>query len=138
MGEFIMQNLALVALFLASGAMLLWPEISKLSGAGGSEVGTLEATRLINQGPVLVLDVRDEKEFAAGHLPKARHIPLRDLTGRLGEISKFKDKPVIVTCKGGTRAGAACRFLRKSGLTKVFQLKGGVAAWQQASLPLEK
>ena len=138
MGEFIMQNLALVALFVASGAMLLWPEISKLAGAGGAELGTLEATRLINQGPALVLDVRDEKEFAAGHLPKARHIPLRDLAGRLGEIAKFKDKPVIVTCKGGTRARAACRFLRKSGFTKVFQLKGGVAAWQQASLPLEK
>lgn len=138
MGEFIMNNLALVALFVASGAMLLWPELSKLAGAGGAEVGTLEATRLMNQGPALVLDVRDEKEFAAGHLPKARHIPVRDLSGRLGEISKFKDKPVIVTCKSGTRSAAACRLLRKSGFTKVFQLKGGIAAWQQAHLPVEK
>ena len=138
MGEFIMQNLALVALFVASGAMLLWPEISKLAGAGGAELGTLEATRLINQGPALVLDVRDEKEFAAGHLPKARHIPLRELGNRLGEIGKYKDKPVIVTCRGGTRGGMACRFLRRSGFNNVFQLKGGVASWQQASLPLEK
>lgn len=138
MGEFIMNNLALVALFLASGGMLLWPELSKLAGAGGNEVGTLEATRLMNQGPALVLDVRDEKEFAAGHLPKARHIPVRELAGRLGEIAKFKDKPVIVACRSGTRSAAACRLLRKSGFSKVFQLKGGLASWQQAGLPVEK
>ena len=138
MGEFVMNNLALVALFLASGVMLFWPEIMKLSGGGGQEIGTLEATRLMNQGNLLVLDVRDEKDFAAGHLPKARHIPLKDLAGRLGEIGKFKDKPVIVTCRGGARAGMAARFLRRSGFNNVFQLKGGVASWQQASLPLEK
>lgn len=137
MGEFVMNNLALVALFMASGAMLLWPELARLSG-GGAEIGTLEATRLMNQGPFLSLDVRDEKDFVAGHLPRARHIPIRDLAGRLGEIAKFKDKPVIVTDRGGTRAGAACRFLKKSGFSSVFQLKGGLAAWQQASLPVEK
>ena len=132
MGEFLINNIALVALFVASGVMLFWPEIQKLAGGGGAEIGTLEATRLMNQGS-LVLDVRDEKDFAAGHLPKARHIPLRDLAGRLGEIGKFKEKPVIVT-----GAGAACRILRGSGFNNVFQLKGGMAAWQQASLPVEK
>jgi rhodanese-related sulfurtransferase len=138
MGEFLMNNLALVALFLASGVMLLWPEILKLAGGGGAEVGTLEATRLMNQSGSLVLDIRDAKEFAAGHLPRARNIPLRDLPGRLGELAKFKDKAVIVTDKGSTRAGTACRFLRRSGFGNVFFLKGGVAAWQQASLPVER
>ena len=138
MGEFLMNNAALVALFLASGVMLLWPEISKLSGAGGSQIGTFEATRLINQGPALVLDVRDEKDFAAGHLPKARHIPASELATRLAEIGKFKEKPVIVTERSGPRAGSASKLLRNSGFTQVFQLKGGVAAWQQASLPVER
>jgi len=138
MGEFVMNNLALVALFLASGVMLLWPEIMKLAGGGGAEVGTLEATRLMNQSGSLVLDIRDAKEFAAGHLPRARNIPLRELSGRLGELAKFKDKAVIVTDKGATRAGSACRFLRRSGFANVFFLKGGVAAWQQASLPVER
>jgi rhodanese-related sulfurtransferase len=136
--EFLMNNLALVALFLASGAMLVWPELSKLVGVGGQDIGTLEATRLMNQGGVLVLDVRDEKEFAAGHLPKARHIPVRELSARLSELAKFKAKPVIVTCKSGPRAAAACRLLRQSGFGSVYQLRGGVPAWQQASLPLEK
>ncbi len=138
MGEFLANNIMLVALFLASGFLLIWPELSRFSGAGGAQVGTLEATRLMNQGVSLVLDVRDAKEYSAGHLPRARHIPLAELAGRLGEITKFKEKPVIVTDRTGARSGAACRLLRKSGFTNVYQLKGGLAAWQQASLPVEK
>ena len=137
-GEFIANNLALVAVFLASGVMLVWPEVSRLMGVGGAEIGTLEATRLMNQGPTLVLDVRDAKDFAAGHLPRARHIPLRELSGRIEEIAKFKARPVIVTDRSGTRAASACRFLKHSGFTNVYQLKGGLNAWQQASLPIEK
>ena len=135
MGEFLMNNLGLVALFLASGLMLVWPEISKLSGAGGAQVGTLEATRLMNQGVSLVLDVREAKEYAEGHLPRARHIPLQELAKRIDEIGKYKDKPVLVTSKGGN---AALRSLKQAGFTTVYQLKGGLAAWQQASLPVEK
>ena len=137
MGEFIANNLLLVALFVASAVMLVWPEISKLIGVGGAEIGTLEATRLMNQGS-LVLDVREEKDYAAGHLPKARHIPVRELGKRLEAIAKYKSKPVIVTDKSGTRAAAACRLLKHSGFSSVYQLKGGLNAWQQASLPVER
>jgi rhodanese-related sulfurtransferase len=137
MGEFLINNLALVALFVASGMMLFWPEIMKIAGGAGAEVGTLEATRLMNEGKTLVLDVRDEKDFAAGHLPKARHIPLGELSKRLDEIAKWKARPVLVTGKGPS-ASAAVRFLKRSGFENVVLLKGGVASWQQASLPLEK
>jgi len=136
-GEFILNNIALVALFLASGVMLVWPEIMRLV-AGASEIGTLEATRLMNQGPTLILDIRDGKEYATGHLPRARHIPLGELSKRVEEIGKYKDKPVIVTCRNGARAGTASRFLRKAGFSSVYQLKGGLVAWEQASLPVEK
>ena len=138
MGEFLINNLALVALFLASGAMLFWPEISKLAGGGGEALGTLEATRLMNQASTLVLDIRDDKDFAAGHLPRARHIPLPDLEKRAAEIQKFKDKPVLVTCRNGNRSSAAARVLKKLGFSNVFQLKGGLVAWEQASLPVER
>lgn len=138
MGEFILENIALVALFVASGTMLFWPEISRLAGAGGAQLGTLEATRLMNQSGTLVLDIRDGADFAAGHLPRARHIPMAELSKRLDEIGKFKAKPVLITCRTGARAGAAARVLRQAGFTSVFALRGGVAAWQQASLPVEK
>jgi rhodanese-related sulfurtransferase len=136
-GEFLVNNFALVGLFLASGAMLLWPEISRLTGGSG-EIDTLEATQLMNRGQILVLDIRDGPDFATGHLPRARHIPLGELSKRVDEIGKFKDKPVIVTCKNGRASGTASRFLRKAGFTTVYQLKGGLAAWQQASLPVER
>jgi rhodanese-related sulfurtransferase len=136
-GEFVMQHLGLVALFLASGVMLAWPELSRLAG-GANEVGTLEATRLMNQGTTLILDIRDGADFATGHLPRARNIPLKEIDARVAEIAKFKDKAVLVTCKTGARAAAASRALKRAGFNTVYQLKGGLAAWQQASLPLEK
>ncbi len=137
MGEFLLNNIALVALFLASGALLIWPDLSVFAG-GASTVGTLEATQLMNQPGTLVLDVREAAEFAAGHLPRARHIPLGELGKRMDEIAKFKDKPVVVTCRSGARSGSACRTLKKAGFTKVVNLKGGVPAWEQASLPVER
>jgi rhodanese-related sulfurtransferase len=136
-GSFLLENFPLVAIFVASGVMLFWPEISRL-GAGGSEIGTLEATRLMNQGTTLVLDVRGQKEYAAGHLPRARHIPAEELAKRVEEIGKYKDKPVLLTSAAGPRGGAASRVLKSAGFTQVYRLKGGLDAWQQASLPLER
>jgi rhodanese-related sulfurtransferase len=139
-GEFLLNptNAMLVALFFASGTMLVWPELSKLLGGASAALGTLEATRLMNQPSTLVLDIRDDKDFAAGHLPRARHIPLKELESRAAEIQKFKEKPVLVTCRNGNRSGSAARVLKKLGFTNVFQLKGGLAAWEQASLPVER
>ena len=137
MGEFVVQNIWLVALFVGSGVVLVWPELSRLIGSPG-EIGTLEATRLMNQGTTLILDVRDEKEYAAGHLPRARNVPLNDLEKKAAELQKFREKPVIVTCRSGPRSGAATRVLKRAGFSNVYVLKGGIAAWQQASLPLEK
>jgi len=138
MGEFLANNVMLVVLFVTSGFMLIWPELSRFSGAGGAQVGTLEATRLMNQGVCLILDVRDAKEFAAGHLPRARHIPVRDLATRLEELAKYREKSVIVSARSNVQAAGAVRALKRAGFKAVYQLKGGVAAWQQASLPVEK
>ena len=137
MAEFLLNNWALVLLFLASGTMLVAPDILGFAGAAG-ELNTLDATRLMNQGPTLVLDVRDAQEFAAGHLPRARHIPLADLSNRISEIEKYKEKSVLVTCAKGPRSSSAAKRLRRAGFKSVFHLKGGLAAWQQASLPVEK
>jgi rhodanese-related sulfurtransferase len=136
-GEFLLQNWALVLIFLASGAMLAAPDLLRLAGGAG-DIGTLDATRLMNQGTTLVLDVRDAEHYASGHLPRSRHIPLGELSNRMGEIEKFKSRPVIVTCQKGVTSAKAARMLRHAGFTSVYSLKGGLAAWQQASLPVER
>ena len=134
--EFIQNNLLLVGLAVVSGAMLLWSFVGgKVSGV--TQVDTLEATRLINQD-ALVLDVREDKEFATGHIPKARHIPLGALASRLGELEKFKNKPIVVNCRSGQRSARACGILKKHGFEKAVNLAGGIVAWESAHLPVEK
>lgn len=137
MTEFISQNIMLVVLFVLSGIMVLWPTLAKMF-SGSREIGTLEATRLMNNGNALVLDIRDTGEFNGGRIPKSKNIPLSEIGKRVDEISKFKDKPVIVTCRTNNRASSAARQLKQLGFADVYQLAGGFGAWQQASLPVEK
>ena len=132
--QFIQDNWMLVALAGVSGAMLVWSFVSaRLSGV--EQADTLKATRLYNDD-ALVLDVREEKEFAAGHIPKAKHIPLGQLGGRIKELDKFKGKPVLVTCRSGNRSVSACRMLKKSGFETVYNQAGGIIAWERANLPV--
>lgn len=135
--QFVQTNVWLIMIAVVSGGMLVWPLIRRATG-GGKEVGTLEATQLINRRDALVLDVREPGEYAAGHLPGAKHVPLGQLASRLKEFEKFKERPVVVTCATGNRSGAAISILRKGGFNEAVNLKGGIAAWEQASLPLEK
>jgi rhodanese-related sulfurtransferase len=134
--KFIIDNIFFIALACVSGAMLVWPTLRR--GAGGPSVNTLEATQLINRQDALMLDVREQAEFAQAHILNARALPLSQLGARIGDIGKYKDKPVIVYCATGNRSSAAAAVLRKGGFTQVFNLSGGFAAWQQAGLPVQK
>jgi rhodanese-related sulfurtransferase len=134
--KFITEHIFLVALATVSGAMLVWPAIRR--GTGGPSISTLKATLLINQQNALVLDVRDAAEYEKGHLLNARHLALGELAGRSAEIEKYKARPVIVVCESGNRSDKAAAALRKQGFGQVFSLSGGIAAWRQAGLPLEK
>jgi rhodanese-related sulfurtransferase len=135
--EFVQNNIWLFVLAVASGAMLIWPIISSRI-QGGSEVGTLDAVQLINRRDALVLDVSDGNEYAARHIPHAKNIPLARLDQSMRELEKFKTRPVLVNCHNGMISAKACALLRKNGFNEVFRLKGGIAAWEQASLPVEK
>jgi len=129
-------NYLYIAAAVASGAMLVWPAIRR--GAGGPSISTLQATLLINQQNALVLDVREAAEYEKGHVLNARHLALGDLAARSTDIEKYKGKPVIVVCESGNRSEKAVTTLRKMGFGQVFSLNGGIGAWRQAGLPLEK
>ena len=130
-------NMMLFGLAVTTGGMLIWPFISRTYRAG-NEVGAFEAVQLINRRDALVLDVRDTGEFSAGHIGNAKHIPEAQLSERIKELERHKSRPIVVSCRAGARAPAVSGLLRKQGFPEVFALKGGIAAWQQASLPLEK
>jgi rhodanese-related sulfurtransferase len=132
--KFIQDNIFLIAVAFMSGAMLVWPLVRR--GAGGAVVNTLQATMLINKEDALILDVREPAEFNAGHILNARNIPLGELDKRAGELSKWKDKPIVVSCASGNRSGSAVGTLKKQGFTRAVNLAGGFGAWRQAGLPI--
>jgi len=131
-----MDNIYLVAVAFVSGAMLIWPLLRR--GAGGPLVNTLEATQLINRQDALVLDVREQAEYAQSHILNARGLPLSQLEARIGDLEKFKDKPLIVYCATDNRSRIAAATLKKRGFSNAVVLSGGFAAWQQAGLPVQK
>jgi rhodanese-related sulfurtransferase len=131
-----MDNMFLIAAAFVSGAMLVWPLVRR--GTGGAAVTTLEATQLINRQDALVVDVREQAEYAQAHILNSRLLPLSQIEARMVDIEKFKDKPVIVYCATGNRSNSAAAVLRKSGFSNVSNLSGGFAAWQQAGLPVQK
>ncbi len=137
MVEFLTQNILLVGLFLVSGGMVLWPLFSGIA-AGAKQIGTLEVTRLMNTGEAVIVDVREAAEFSAGRIPKSKNFPMVDLSKRLSELDKFKSRPIVVTCASGSRSTGAVRLLKGAGFSDLYLLKGGLSAWREASLPVEK
>jgi len=131
--EFIQQHWYWAALAAVSGTLLV---ITSLRGGRG--VSPAEATAFINRDDALVIDVREAGEFASGHILNARHIPLADLEKRIGELEKFKDKPVIVNCQSGGRSASACTVLKQAGFASVHNLEGGIGAWEQAGMPISR
>lgn len=136
MFEFIKQNAIYIGLALGSGIALLWPLLNR--SAGVPNISPSEAVLLMNRSKALVLDVRDEAEYVAGHIQGAKHIPVADLLARIKEIEKFKDKPVLVHCQKGMRAKAACSILRSQQFSQLQNLEGGIDSWIEAKLPIVK
>jgi rhodanese-related sulfurtransferase len=135
--SFIVANWPLALVFVISGGMLLWPLLQRRLSTV-REIGTLDATRLINSENALVLDVREPKDFSGGRLPNALHIPLSQVKARSAELAKHVARPVIVYCDRGLRAGAASSALAGLGFTRVQALRGGLRAWKDAGLPVQK
>lgn len=135
--EFFQNNVLLIGLALGSGVMLIMPLFKK--GAGGvPNLSNAEAVTLINRQHALVLDVRDVAEFAAGHLADAKNIPVAELQGRLQELKKYQNKPVLVHCQRGVRGAKACSILRAAEFKEIYHLKEGIDGWVGAKLPLVK
>ncbi|OIO04174.1 MAG: hypothetical protein AUJ49_03350 [Desulfovibrionaceae bacterium CG1_02_65_16] len=84
----------------------------------------------VRLGSRTLLDVRQDFEFAEGHLPGARHIPLPELSERLNELDR--NIPVLVYCHAGSRSLAAANMLAGQGFRQIMSLKGGIMAWNGA------
>ena len=135
--QFIRDNIGLVLVACLSGVMLLWPLFgNRLRGV--KQAGIAEALQLINHKNALVLDIREENEFNAGHILNSKQIPLDKLGERIGELERHRERPIVVVCRSGQRTSAACALLGRQDFGQVYNLTGGLLAWQKAGLPLEK
>ncbi|MFA6013733.1 MAG: rhodanese-like domain-containing protein [Gallionellaceae bacterium] len=135
--QFLLNNLLMVVIFITSGFMLFWSFFGNRI-RGIQEVDTIGALNLINHKDALVLDVREQKEFDEGHLLRAKLIPLGSLKERIGELEKYRDKPILLMCRSGARSLNATVMLSKQGFSDVSNLAGGINAWRKANLPVER
>ncbi|MCP2323013.1 rhodanese-related sulfurtransferase [Hamadaea flava] len=97
-------------------------------------VSAAEAQQLQSGGAIL-LDVREKHEWRAGHAPKARHIPLGQLSARSSELPA--GRTVVTVCQSGMRSAQAARYLAAEG-REVANLSGGMHAWSRAGLPVTR
>ncbi len=135
--QFVSNNILPISIAVISGIMLLWSLFGNRF-RGIKEVDSVAALQLINHKNAVVLDVREPGEYDAGHVLNAKLLPLGKLKERMGELEKYREQPIVVVCRSGNRSGTACFMLGKQGFSQVYNLAGGVQAWQKSSLPLEK
>ena len=133
--QFFIDNWMLISVAFASGAMLLWPGVQ---GATGGGLSTANAVQLINRERAVVVDVSETEEFAQGHVGGAKNVPVGQLEQRLPEVVKNKTLPLILVCPNGARANRALAVAKKLGYEKAQVLAGGLKAWKEANLPVEK
>ena len=132
--EFIGNHPLLVGTFAALLGLFVANEMRR----GGRSITAQQLVNLVNNKDALVVDVRDSKEFEAGHIVDAINIPHTALESRLSELNKYKDKPVVLTCKMGQHSGSAGTILRKAGFEEVARLTGGILEWRNQNLPVVK
>ena len=133
--EFITNHPYLFAALAAIVGMIVYTELQQRLRRF-KDLTPMQATRLQNDGEAVFLDVRDLGEYNSGHLLNAKHIPVKNLGQRLGELQKYKDKPIVAYCATGSRSFNACKTLEKNGYEPVYNLAGGLMAWEKANLPV--
>lgn len=129
--EFIANHWELVGMFAFFVVALFWDNNKR----SGQSVSPAEATIKINSENALVLDIRDTKDFSAGHLANAVNIPYAKLSERLSELEKHKERPIILVCKSGQTVGVAGKMLREKGFN-AMRLSGGMMEWSNQNLPV--
>ena len=132
--EFAGNNTLLVFGLVTTFLLVIFTELRrKASGMLAVQPG--DAVKLINNDAVVV-DLRSSEAYSKGHIVNAKSVPFDELEGHMEKLGKFKSKPVVAVCEAGITSGKAANTLRNSGFESVYNLKGGMTAWNQAGLPV--
>jgi rhodanese-related sulfurtransferase len=134
--KFLIDNWMLISVALTAGGLLIWPLIA--SGAAAGNLSATGAVQLINREKAVMIDVGEPDEFAAGHAANSKNIPFGQLEDKLTSTVKNKALPIIFLCPAGARAARAVGVAKKLGYDQAQSLSGGLKAWREANLPIEK
>jgi rhodanese-related sulfurtransferase len=129
-GNHILLSLALLVSFF----LLVASELRR-KASGLTNVDPHDAVSLIN-AEAIVIDLRNAEAYSRGHIVNSRNIPFDEFDVNRDKVSKLKGKSVIAVCDTGISSTKAVGVLRKAGFESVFGLKGGMAAWSSAGLPV--
>ncbi|TZF90224.1 rhodanese-like domain-containing protein [Cognatilysobacter lacus] len=132
-GRHSMLAIALVGLTLA----LVYTEVARLFRPYKA-LTPAQLTALVNREDAVVVDLSASGDFEKGHVAGSRNVQASALTPEHKLIAGAKERPLVLVCRSGQGSAAAAAKLAKSGITHVHWLDGGIAAWQQAGLPLVK
>ena len=131
-GNHTLLVLALFAILVMLAGSEIQQRLSKVKA-----VSPAEATRLLNHENAIMIDMRSDKDYRDGHIVNA--VQMSDGKGDIpATLNKHRERPVIVYCQRGQQSTAVCNSLSKQGFESVYNLQGGVLAWQKAELPLSK
>lgn len=133
--QFFIDNWYLILLVAVSGMLLLVPT---LQAAGAGSLTPNMAVQLINRQKAVVVDISDAQTYAQGHVGGAKHIPAQQIKERLPSTVKNKGLPVILVCANGAQSQKLVAAAKELGYTNVQALAGGLKAWREANLPIQK
>ncbi len=132
--EFTSSHTLLVLALMISFFVVIFTELRRKAG-GLVNVEAGEVVKLIN-GDAVVIDLRSAEAFSRGHIVSAKNIPSDELDGKLDQLQQFKSRPIVAVCEAGASSAKIVDKLRDSGFESVYGLKGGMAGWGTAGLPV--
>lgn len=132
-GRHMLLALAFAGLTLA----IAYHEVARLF-RGYKALRPAALTALVNRENALVVDLSPLVDFEKGHIPGSRNVQPSQFDPENPTLAKARALPVVVVCRTGQASADAARRLQRAGFEHVYWLDGGIAAWQQADLPLVK
>lgn len=132
------RHYILSALFVLCLVMLIYTQI-RIMLSPVKAISSGKATDLINNANAVSVDLRTDKEFAAGHITGAVNLPVKLVNeGNFGAIDRYRNVPLVIVDQSGVSSFDAARTIRKAGFPEVYALAGGIGAWTDERMPLVK
>ena len=133
--ELSINDYLLIFIIITSGLLLLFPKA--LSG-GIKTIDVKNAVLLMNREICIIVDVRNEEKFNAGHIPNAINIPFNKFSEEIDRLKRESEKKILVYCGSGNSSGKAMKILNQKEFESAMIIEGGFSDWIKSQLPVSQ